>query len=191
MIDYFQLEGVPGNYFKCRSYGTLSVAACSRNYVEAPTQSESGRLGGCLNCEVGQEHAITTKRIVVPSGAENRSKTVSHSFCVRCRRASSEEGLRLVGRMRLLRKKTICISCYNREREFKTGRNAKGTSPRKWASLMMIRLAVLNAGGGEILELDNLVYDRLEAVYTVLRNSSGAAVGWAPPTPFDLKGDAS
>ncbi|WP_423200787.1 hypothetical protein [Cupriavidus sp. H19C3] len=45
---------------------------------------------------------------------------------------------RLIGRLRLVRAHTICVSCYNREREVVRGVNAKGATPKKWALVLKV-----------------------------------------------------
>jgi hypothetical protein len=54
---------------------------------------------------------------------------------------------RLIGRIRLLREHTICVSCYNREREIRIGANAKGGRPKAWAGkLFETYLVCVEAG---------------------------------------------
>lgn len=184
MVDYFIPDGVSGQYFVCRSYGTLSVAACARNYADAPRQLDRGRLGACIGCAVGAGHAGEKACAAAPAVAD-AIHLPSHHFCVRCRRAATDEDQKLIGRMRLLRNKTMCVSCYNRDREVKSGRNAKGNVPRKWANLMRARISIVSGGASEIVELHDPVYDSLEAVYTSLRAShkKDIAVGWAAARP--------
>ncbi len=186
MVEYFQVDGVSGDYFSCQKYGVMSVKACARNYGDAPKAHDSGRLGACLGCPIGRGHVEGTSASCVPELAANVGGTIANrAFCVRCRRASSDTGQKLIGRMRLLRNKTICISCYNREREIRIGKNAKGAAPKKWASMLLLKLAVVHSGGIEIEELDHPVFDRLEGIYTVMRRSKGepVAVGWTPSLP--------
>jgi hypothetical protein len=186
MVDYFQLENVAGRYFSCPQYGVMSIKACARNYAEAPAMAASGgRLGSCLQCSIGQLHRDGSAPMTSDKDTARITRggaVSSRSFCVRCRRASGDSGQRLVGQMRLLRDKTICVSCYNREREIKLGRNAKGTPPIKWASLLSLKLSVVSNGRAEVVELTNLVFDRLESIYTLMRRSRhyGLAVGWTP-----------
>jgi len=54
--------------------------------------------------------------------------------CVRCERTSTT-ATRVIGRLRLVLHHTICISCFNRQREILAGSNSKGARPVKWAGL--------------------------------------------------------
>lgn len=165
-VVYMKLEGVPGDYFRCDRYGLMSAQACARSYTSAPVASREGRLTGCLGCEAGAEHACGP----VVSGRPGQAMV-----CTRCRRGP-EEFKNSVGRVRMVRGGTICVSCFNREREVLAGRNAKGTKPR--LVLEAVTVAVVNAGRMEVHRLP-LAIDRVEAALTVMRRTGpGAMVSW-------------
>lgn len=92
----------------------------------------------CVGCPTGRQHA----QAFSPDGATPDPKRVASRWearalvaCVRCGRDGTTAGTRLVGRFRLVRSHTLCVSCYNREREFLHGKNAKGAPPVKWNGL--------------------------------------------------------
>jgi len=183
MIDYFEVPGMPGRYFTCARYGTMSPEACARNYQSAPDTIRSGRLEACLGCAIGHRHAGGQERAahvaVAPAGATSlRAKPA----CLRCRRSGRERSSRLIGRMRLIREHTICVSCYNREREVLRGKNAKGAPPRKWAGLYFTQVSyVKNAQARWRATLTVPVLDRIEAALLMLRRNGVQSVYFAAP----------
>jgi hypothetical protein len=72
--------------------------------------------------------------------------------CVRCGR-DSRNATRHVGKLRLVRDRTICVSCYNREREILAGANAKGGRPTKW---MHLQPAVIELEKGGKIRVVNI-----------------------------------
>jgi hypothetical protein len=174
MSDYFAVEGFTGQYFACKRYGTMSVAACARNYEAAPQAVKTGRLDGCIACPLGAQHAGKPScAMTAPPQASRRR------VCVRCRRSGRESDSRLLGRMRLVRGHTICVSCYNREREVLHGHNAKGGMPRKWAGLHRPRVASVCDARTVVKRLDSPVVDRVEAALTLMREPGAIGVVFA------------
>jgi hypothetical protein len=176
-VIYFQHAGVPGDYFECASYGSLSVAACARNFMEAPLCVKQGRLQRCLGCALGSKHAGGAEPPSVPAA----SSIVYRVACARCRRDGRTEGTRLLGRLRLVRGHTICVSCYNREREVLVGANAKGARPKKWDRLFHTRAAFISASRAVVVEHPDPVVDRIELALTMFRKGH-KRVAWARPT---------
>ncbi|MEW9581401.1 hypothetical protein [Paraburkholderia sp. DGU8] len=154
-VELHELDGVPGFLvFSCAAlHAEISPAACARNF-QAP------RNEACTTCPIGERFQreagaakTSTQRLECPSSFEpNRlesdiedrlrrraaaratgNQSAAHS-CVRCERTARAAD-RLIGRLRLVRQHTLCVSCYNREREVIDGANAKGARPVKWASL--------------------------------------------------------
>lgn len=180
MIKYFEIQDIKGIYFTCSYYGTMSTTSCAQNYAKAPRSSCLGRLQSCIGCSIGATHA--------PDSVETR---LSHStatlqstktFCTRCRRGGERNTNKLIGRLRLVRNGTICVSCYNREREVKIGKNAKGTPPKKWMTLFSASIAIVTGSNVTIKRPDHLVKDRLEIIYEVFRDTKdkSTSVAWAP-----------
>lgn len=180
MSDYFAVEGFSGRYFTCTRYGTMSDTACARNYEAAPQAVQAGRLEGCIGCPLGGQHAGKPEATVSTLHEASRPRV-----CVRCRRNGREADSRLVGRMRLVRGHTICISCYNREREFVHGANAKGGPPRKWAGLHFPRAARICNARTVIERCASPVADRVEAALTLLRKPHTIGVVFAA-LPLEL-----
>ena len=165
-IEYFQHEGIEGQYFHCPSgMGSLSVKSCAANYALAmSTQGlKEGRRVTCRACPVGALHAG------VPSGCGSQSRFVGSGVCARCQKDAP----------RLIRG-SICVGCYNREREVLIGRNAKGGVPSKCRPVFPLTMACIFDGGAqtEVRRFDR-VASMLEAKISVLRTESRSCVfGW-------------
>jgi hypothetical protein len=166
-VEYFDMEGAPGKYFACSRYGTMSVASCGKNYAAAPLASKTGRLEACVGCPVGLAHSGSLLTSLVPSVAPPVPE--SGLYCVRCRRSGRDQDSRLVGRMRLVRGHSICVSCFNREREVLKGANAKGAKPKKWKHLFYARIGLVSDKGFRVEQLSHPVHDVFEAMLTVNR----------------------
>lgn len=190
-VTYFKMDGAPGDYFTCGRYGTMSVGACGRNFTAAPKEArQRGRLEGCIGCATGACHAsgavITqaqeTAAVIAPAKPLTYVQTSHMTVCVRCRRGgSADTESRLIGRMRLVRAHTLCLSCYNREREVIHGRNAKGARPKKWKGLFTIWVTYGTATAVRRERFAQPVNDHLEAALTVLRRDDRPAfIGWTP-----------
>ena len=117
----------------------LSVPGCARLFLSARADRPLPHEGrhGCLGCPVGAAHAGVE---LPPSPAIE----ALHAVCPRCRRVN---GRIIHGR--------LCVSCYNREREVRVGRNRKGGVPRLAARLHRVRIAVTDgAGHARVVERD-------------------------------------
>lgn len=148
--------------FKCEPWhATLTAPSCAKRWRSA--QSAKGEraeeLARCMRCPVGAAHA----------GEDHieRSSFYGSNICPRCHKGTPR---RLVGGL-------LCINCYNRQREFLLGKNAKGTKPQKLKALwrMPLRYAVHGAGARHrvIITKSSLALDRPEAVIGVLRQTQG------------------
>lgn len=122
MIEYFTNALTPGRmYFRCdRLRSSLSVEACATNWREA-NHNDNERRYQCKGCPLGASHAGEDRA--------NLSRLKGTDICARCHRTS----MRLIGGHR-------CVSCYNRERELRVGKNAKGRAPTRIAALEPRRL---------------------------------------------------
>lgn len=178
-IEYQTLEGVPGKYFNCpQGYGMLSANACARNFIDAPEQVRAGRLQKCNGCEHGRIHAGAPKKVEEPV---QKVQSIQFSpVCVRCRRDGMTQGSRLIGRLRLVRAHTICVSCFNREKEVIAGRNSKGAKPKKWGGLFFTRAAYVADNKAIVIDLPDPVIDRIEVALTMMRRGHKSVV-WARP----------
>lgn len=158
MTEYFEVSGVPGSYFKCpKGMGTLSVGACVRNFSEASTAKARAtcRLMACDGCGLGAAHAGVSEA-EVPMGAG--------LVCARCERQAT----RLIGG-------AVCVSCYNREREFLLGKNAKGNFPTKSAKIESEVVTVLSGPALciKVKRLDRVVRGRGEGMRRLTIGESG------------------
>lgn len=173
-VIYFTVTGFEGKFFACNRYGTMSPAACAKNYALAPDLvRSSGRLDGCVGCSIGQKHTDpAAPRRHVPS----LTSLTYRQVCVRCRRGNEA----VIGRRRLVRDQSICVSCYNRESEVRKGKNSKGAKPKKCKLLADVHIGCVTNGQMTIERFDHPVRDRLEAVLTVLRRKEGPrVVAWS------------
>lgn len=154
----------------------MTAGSCAKNFAAAPEAAKSGRLQGCIDCPVGAAHSG-----VPPTTKPAPAPLTYRSACLRCRRSGQEATSRLLGRMRLVRGHSICVSCYNREREVLQGANAKGAKPKKWSGLRILDAVYLKGGIAVRDRLAVPVLDPLEAMLTVLRVKGAPGVMWASP----------
>jgi hypothetical protein len=166
-VELHEMDGFPGlMVFRCeRLHLELTPGACAKSY-------RTPRSDACVDCRIGARHereaeptSVQSKRSRTPPPVEvppdesdiqdrlarraalratgGQSAALS---CIRCQKTAMTNQ-RLIGRMRLLREHTICVSCYNREREIRIGANAKGGRPKVWAGkLFETHLVCVEAG---------------------------------------------
>jgi hypothetical protein len=145
---------------------TLTERGCaalwgSANIVKPAPAPWEGRHA-CLHCPIGAGHAGET---VNPMAAV---VAVLRRICPRCRRVST----RIIGNR-------LCVSCYNRDREVRTGRNAKGQKPR--LILYPAALSVATPVGVQHVRAD-LVTGPAEIMLARARNATTSmAFGWGAP----------
>lgn len=155
-ITYFENEYLPGvQHFECeRLKASLSVAACSGNWRRANHERDLARHG-CKGCKFGALHA----------GASGASCSPFRGLriCGRCHSVAS----RLIG-------KHLCISCYNRQREFLVGKNAKGTRPVKLTALYARSVTYQRADGTVLTRTIDRTIDTTEVVVAILRDEQQA-----------------
>ena len=180
LVVYFDVDGMPGTYFTCARYGTMSPGSCARNYTDAPNQVKSGRLAGCVGCPIGRQHAGVDIQSAKAVG--DPTTQTYRPVCLRCRRSGRDSTSRLIARMRLIRGHTICVSCYNREREVLHGKNSKGAPPRKWAGLYVTQVSTVRNGQAVArTALKVPVRDRIELALVTLRQANVDGVFFAAP----------
>lgn len=151
MVEYFELAEIPGKaHFRCvKLSASLSVGSCAQMWRQA-NHDNLERLGRCKTCPIGATHAGET--------AASMSPLMGQCLCGRCHKTAT----RLIG-------KHLCISCWNREREFKIGRNSKGTKPRM-AALGRRSIRYFVAGQACTTTID-LTADTTEVIVAILRDS--------------------
>ncbi|WP_201701429.1 hypothetical protein [Paraburkholderia kirstenboschensis] len=116
--DYPQLQTFHCSSLRC----DISPSACAANYTRTDPPIS------CKGCPIGSAHA---------GGLNHRNETDRHTkadaaralACIRCEK-SAHTNKRLIGRMRLVRSATLCVSCLNRQLEVEKGANSKGAMPR-------------------------------------------------------------
>jgi len=115
----------------------LTKEACAANYTRANAPLS------CKGCKIGVAHAAgdtpTMDRHALSAIANSQS-------CIRCER-DGRTATRYIGRFRLVRDFTLCINCFNRQREVERGANAKGAKPVKWAHLQQATITIEDAAG--------------------------------------------
>lgn len=165
-VTYRTIDGAPGQYFDC-PYGVamLSVTSCAQLYLEAmsPKGLREGLRISCRACPVGAAHAG------VPSEVASSSRFLGVLYCSRCH-----------GDARRLIRGSICVSCYNREREVLIGKNAKGGKPiyGKLVGSATVACVIDDGKKTQVRRMDK-VASRLEAVLSVLRlEAKATAFGW-------------
>lgn len=122
--------------FTCdRLNAVLTADSCAKNYTREKAPES------CRNCPIGRQHARgDTERGKLP--ILNDKRVSSHvpmeaamgPSCIRCGRDNST-AKRYVGLMRLVQKRTVCVSCANRSYEVAKGLNSKNATPVKWNGL--------------------------------------------------------
>lgn len=163
------MEGVRGEFFRCEKLkATLSTKACQGNYRQAmsPRGLDYGLRPQCRGCPLGAFHAG-----LVPETASS-SRFLGRLICSRCH----ESARRLI-------RKSICVSCYNREREVAIGRNAKGGAPVNCRQVSSATLACLIGEEATMrVQRFDRVTSRVEAVLSMVRTETKAvAFGWVAP----------
>lgn len=143
---------MPGvQFFRCdRLRATLSVPSCATMW-KGGNRDNVERLARCKACPMGAVHAGET--------AASMSPLMGQCVCARCHSGAS----RLIG-------KHLCISCYNRQREWIIGRNSKGSAPSKMAPLAARRIRFMCGGTPVTLALEHSA-DTMELVVAALRDS--------------------
>lgn len=139
-------------YFRCeRLSATIQPDACATNWARAT--SGAGMLR-CRGCPMGPMHA--------GEDSANAHPLRGQMVCSRCERGAT----RLV-------QGWLCISCYNRAREWRAGRNAKGSYPSRMTPLVPQALAYTEAGEPRVMR-QAWAQSRQELMVGLLRDSAGA-----------------
>jgi hypothetical protein len=154
-INYFKYDGVAGDYFHCpKDVGTFSTDFCARIYQEAmsPQGLKDGVRIACRGCVIGAGHAGVC--------GSSASRFLGLLSCSRCQK----------GATRLIRG-SICVSCYNREREVLIGKNAKGNKPVHCKAVGSMYVAcAIDAGESVQVRKSDKVSSLLEVYLSILRS---------------------
>ncbi|WP_454764434.1 hypothetical protein [Cupriavidus campinensis] len=160
-VVYFELAELPGRrYFACGPLlATLDADACAGNWRRANNDRDISRLK-CRGCQIGAEHA--------GESGVNNSPFRGKLICGRCHRGAS----------RLIHGH-LCVSCYNRQREWLIGKNAKGSPPIKLARLDSRSVTYQRADGTVHIRAIDRTVDMEEVLVAVLRDEQQAVrFGW-------------
>lgn len=180
-VAYTTLDMAPGlSFFACQPLAaTVSITGCEKRWREAQApvrrrpqgggprprdevEDTRNRLLACRGCAVGAHHA--GERHISYSSLFNAP------ICPRCRTGNT----RMIGNR-------ICVSCYNREREIASGRNARGNAPTKLRLLRPARFRAVVDGSPSIIFAPAVV-DTLEPMVQALRTTRGKVTfAFAPP----------
>lgn len=123
--------------FDCeRLHARLTAPSCAARWKKAAERlpDPASSLSHCRSCPIGAAHAGVTVS-PVEAGADSW-----RNVCCRCLRHAD----------RLIRDRH-CVSCYNRDREARLGRNAKGGRPHLCDQLGTVTVAVRRAGAVELV----------------------------------------
>jgi hypothetical protein len=149
--------------FRCNRWrATMSISSCAKRW-RAHRDADVEHRDACHGCDVGAAHA--------DEQPDQRSALYQLPICPRCRRRSS----RIIGGLR-------CVSCYNRQREFISGRNAKGTPPSIVLKPARIGLVINPGEAGEVVidVAEVAVLDSVELAVAAMRVVDGAVVFTRP-----------
>lgn len=154
LVEYINPPwGKPGDrYFRCSAMAaTLATDACGANW-RASHEPGAERLLACRVCPIGAVHAGETDASLSPLRG---TKT-----CSRCGLGTT----RLIGSW-------LCVSCYNREREYRLGRNARGKVPSCMPVLMRRTLCMVESSGLVKRLSRDMTVDTEELMIAALRDN--------------------
>lgn len=153
MTEYFTIPELPDQpMFRCeKRKASLKVESCAGMWRAANDKGAPERLDQCKNCPLGAKHAGV--------GEISLSPLRGMSICGRCHAGST----------RLIRGH-LCPSCYNRELEYRKGRNARGTAPVTHPVLHA--LTIKYQCGDELQRMALSAVSSEELVVAALRDSS-------------------
>jgi hypothetical protein len=157
------------------------MKGCAARWRTAQTAfgDAADRFAACRGCPIGAPHAGYAH--------VNYSPWYDVGICPRCAKGTT----RMIGNRR-------CVGCYNRQREMKAGRNARGNLPIKLLERPLRRVDLLLEVDGEARRfVDHESTGMLETIIQVLRATKGqiafafAGGGQAPleVDPFELASD--
>jgi len=102
----------------------LLPSACAKLWQRGLTADATNAARLCRGCTIGAEHA--------GAGSQAAPAVPAGHVCVRCGRSN----------LRIIASTGICVSCYNREREVRIGRNRRGQPPCRAVPLAPLLLVV-------------------------------------------------
>lgn len=145
------IEGLGRTHFACDKINAsaLSIDTCAGRWKQAKASGEAVQFMACKGCPIGRCHAGEGDplKAVRKSGTKRAVVAVTENAgrCVRCGRG----GLRLIGSgtsRKHPKVGMICVSCWNREREYRVGQNAKGKPPKTYVPAAPRRVSIMVDG---------------------------------------------
>lgn len=114
-------------HFDCQALrATLSTQACADRWNAA------SRNSACNCCAIGRMHHQDHNQRAKP-----RLRKESVNVCLRCGRSD----------LRVIQASCLCISCHNRELEWRKGSNARGKPPAEFEPLHDVEIPIEYEGG--------------------------------------------
>ncbi len=149
-------------YFDCeRLSACITRDTCHKNFTaahEKVTDETPLRLLKCRGCAVGRE--LHTEIDAPRTWQDVRSS----SGCVRCGRHD----------LRIIPSTGTCVSCWNRAREGKLGKDARGNTPRTLVTLSSRRVGLRDGIGNPTWRRFDAWHDG-EAISRAIRQIDGAS----------------
>lgn len=152
-MQYFTIPELPDKpMFRCdKLNASLQVSSCASMWLSVnQPNSQASPTSRCKGCSIGANHAGVKDA--------STSKITGNAMCARCHRTGS----RLVG-------KHLCVSCWNRQREYLIGKNRRGVPPKHHPKLYEDAVKVMMDGVVFVIRLP-LVASRLEIVVSAIRD---------------------
>ena len=146
--------------FTCPRYAgglRLTPMSCAAQWRRGKDALPWQSIYPCRGCEIG----------AVNAGEPLPAQAPGRTLCCRCGRIG----------MRLIRGQ-ICVSCYNREREVRIGKDRRGNVPVSLPPAMSLSLSI---GVGE--RFDGLAASRMELAIHAARKRPGLALARFPFAP--------
>lgn len=170
-LEYSEEAWAPGlRLFQCETWrARLTTTACSARWREAQVavREKAEDLAKCRRCALGANHAGYP-----PVGYSDYYQV---KICPRCGRGNT----RIIGNRR-------CPSCYNRERELRIGRNARGNTPVELMERPLVSVEVIVSVDGRLRRIRDAETSGLaETLFQILRTVRGKIIfpcvpGWRP-----------
>lgn len=135
----------------------LTESSCAAQWQRGRLAAPWDSVYRCHGCAIGAANA----------GCPPPPPAPGRTLCCRCGRIG----------MRLIRGQ-ICVSCYNREREVRIGKDRRGNVPVSLPSALSLSLAI---GVGE--RFDGLAANRIELAIHAARKRPGLALARFPFAP--------
>lgn len=162
-VTYSKIPGLEQfTHFDCaKLHARLATSVCADMW-RAANEGHSERYSACRACPIGAAHA----------GVDNASRSPIRGalICARCQEGTN----RLI-------KGHLCPSCYNREREVRVGRNARGDYPVRAKPMHARQVCYVESGRVMVRRMERTTTAG-ELLLATLRDAVHSVVfGWRAP----------